>query len=148
MVNKCILLNDKDAELHYLLAKYATSIRYTPYYVNKLQSSVASYLEIRPIYSYATKHHIQGSPLYDIHIEYNQKFYGGSNEQDSNISISTILKHLDDALAIKPDYEEALLLKGLIYKIEKDNQALLTLRDEYIKQGFEPDKIFNKLFND
>ncbi|OEJ13679.1 hypothetical protein BFL38_02715 [Brachyspira hampsonii] len=146
MVNKCILLNDKDAELHYLLAKYATSIRYSPYYKNKLQSSVASYLEIRPIHSYATKHHLQGSPLYDIHIEYNQKFYGGSSERDSNISISTILKHLDDALAIKPYYEEALLLKGLIYKIEEDNQSLLTLRDEYIKQGFDPNKIFNNLF--
>ena len=148
-VNKCILLNDKDAELHYLLAKYATSIRYSPYYKDELKNSVASYLEISPIHHYhTTMYHINGYSSYEIHMEYNQKFYGGSNEWNSNISISTILKHLDDALVIKPDYEEALLLKGLIYRIQQNNQALLALRDEYVKQGFEPDKIFNKLFND
>ena len=165
MVNKCILLNDKDSELHYLLAKYATSVRYNlincnPYYLksytNYLDNAVADYLNIKPMWEYYDNSPSGGVGEGNLCAEYNYKFYGASapnyaNEStamESNISISTILKHLDDALAIKPNYEEALLLKGVIYKIQKDNQGLLTLRDEYVKQGFDPDKIFNKLFND
>ncbi|MEI0566867.1 hypothetical protein [Brachyspira pulli] len=59
-----------------------------------------------------------------------------------------LMEYLDKALSIEPNYEEALLLKGVIYKMNKDAQNLLALKDEYVKQGFDPDKIFNKLFND
>ncbi|MDO6995011.1 hypothetical protein Q5M87_13440 [Brachyspira innocens] len=126
-INRAILMNNNDYELYYLLAKYKYDL--LTIVVDSL-SAVTNFLNIVYIDDISSE---------DI------KSYLKINREEV---LPTLINDVDKSLALKPDYEEALLLKGLIYRIQKDNQALLTLRDEYIKQGFDPDKIFNKLFND
>lgn len=130
-INRAILMNNNDCELYYLLAKYKYALLST--YVGS-KSTVTNFLCIV---------FIDIDEIYD-----GEKIKSSLKVNKLGEVFPTLINDVDKALALKPDYEEALLLKGLIYRIQQNNQALLALRDEYVKQGFEPDKIFNKLFND
>lgn len=146
-LSRCISLNDKDSESNYLLARYGMSIKYSAYYEDELENDVAHYLKLVPLCHYYGMHDTRGSSRYYIHSQCSKKYFGGTGRNNENININAIISYIDKALSIKPDYEEALLLKGVIYSIDENNSKLLKLRDEYVKQGFDPDKIFNKLFN-
>ena len=141
IINKAISLCNDDYELHYLYSKYSYKSLFLCdkllYKNNKLPNItefINNYLNIISDYpsililNYFTIIHLASS--------IDRKSY------------MTIINNLNISLNINPKYENAFILKGLIFKILGETNELLKLRDEYVKQGFEPDKIFNKLFND
>ncbi|PTY39512.1 tetratricopeptide repeat protein [Brachyspira hampsonii] len=138
IINKAISLCNNDYELHYLYSKYSykslfSSDKSLAYKDNKLfniTEFINNYLNIVSHYPY--------SGLFSEPV--NLK----SIDRKSYINI---INNLNISLNINPKYENAFILKGLIFKISGETNELLKLRDEYVKQGFDPDKIFNKLFN-
>ncbi len=137
IINKAISLCNDDYELHYLYSKYSYKSLFLRdqllYYklpnitfINNYLNIISDYPPI-PILNYFTIVH---------------------SESIDRKAYMTIINNLNISLNINPKYENAFILKGLIFKILGETNELLKLRDEYVKQGFEPDKIFNKLFND
>lgn len=137
IINKAISLCNDDYELYYLYSKYSYEALFLGnkllYYklpnitfINNYLNIISDYPPI-PILNYLTI--VRSASIY-------RKAY------------MTIINNLNISLNINPKYENAFILKGLIFKILGETNELLKLRDEYVKQGFEPDKIFNKLFND
>ncbi|MEI0540375.1 hypothetical protein [Brachyspira pulli] len=158
---KVINLNRKDADLYYLLAKYTYSLLKTDHTYRTHKGT--NVLWDHDKYDFCIKCDYPNSAYL---VEEYLKIYSGEPGNNTytaralgivlggyeiNVKYENylmLMEYLDKALSIEPNYEEALLLKGVIYKMNKDTQNLLALKDEYVKQGLDPDKIFNKLFND
>ena len=132
------MLNDNNDKLNYEIKKISNECNELLDKNKQLQSQVEEYLKIysgepgNNTYTARALGIVLGG--YEINVKYENYLM--------------LMEYLDKALSIEPNYEEALLLKGVIYKMNKDTQNLLALKDEYVKQGLDPDKIFNKLFND
>lgn len=159
---KVINLNRKDADLYYLLAKYTYSLLKTDHTYRTHKGTNALWGDPDK-YDFCIKCDYPNSAYL---VEEYLKIYSGEPGNNTytaralgivlggyeiNVKYENylmLMEYLDKALSIEPNYEEALLLKGVIYKMNKDTQNLLALKDEYVKQGLDPDKIFNKLFND
>ena len=138
IINKAISLCSDDYELYYLYSKYSykslfssdESLAYKDNKLFNITEFINNYLNIVSHYPY--------SGLFSEPVNL---------KSIDRKSYMNIINNLNISLNINPKYENAFILKGLIFKISGETNELLKLRDEYVKQGFDPDKIFNKLFN-